>query len=222
MILVTGNAGYIGSVMTRVLQRESYQVIGLDCMYYEDCRFVSDAALPARQIRKDIRDLKAGDLEGVSAVIHLAALSNDPLGELNPSLTAAINADASVRLAELSKNAGIERFIFSSSCSVYRAVADSRPIDETGPVRPLTVYAKAKIDVERRISQIADAKFHPVFMRNATVYGVSPMLRLDLVVNKRRIRNVWPPADPAGTLAETIGSASLLLIGDLALFVGFI
>ncbi|MBW8000492.1 MAG: NAD(P)-dependent oxidoreductase [Planctomycetes bacterium] len=183
MILVTGNSGYIGSVMTRVLQEHSYEVIGLDCNYYNGCEFYATQASPSKQIVKDIRDVTEDDLEGVTDIIHLAALSNDPVGELNPSLTNEINYTASVNLAKLAKKNGVQRFVFSSSCSLYGISSDSRPLTETDTFNPITAYAKTKVKVEQDISKLADSNFHPVFMRNATVYGISPCLRLDLVVN---------------------------------------
>ncbi|MFH1369569.1 MAG: NAD(P)-dependent oxidoreductase [Elusimicrobiota bacterium] len=182
-ILLTGNNGYIGPVMTRILKEQSHTVTGLDTGYYKGCELFNPETDPDRQIIKDIRDLNENDLEGIEAVIHLSALSNDPLGELNPSLTDNINTKASVKLAEIAKKAGVERFIFASSCSVYGIASDDKPITEESPVNPLTAYAKAKYDVEQRVSKLADKDFHPVFMRNATVYGLSPRLRLDLVVN---------------------------------------
>jgi nucleoside-diphosphate-sugar epimerase len=183
MILVTGNAGYIGSVMTRFFMDRSYRVVGLDSMYYDGSEFLPKKVLPDRQIIKDIRDVEESDLDGVSAIIHLAALSNDPLGEINPSLTEEINFVASLRLAELAKKKGIGRFIFSSSCSMYGIASDDKPLTEEGKLHPITAYAKAKAKAEEEISRLANNEFHPVFMRNATVYGISPSLRLCLVVN---------------------------------------
>ncbi len=183
MILVTGNTGYIGMVMTNFLQAHSYDVVGLDTNYYEGCDFFSPTRGPIKQIVKDVREVSKEDLKGVEAVIHLAALSNDPLGELNSALTQEINYLASVRLARLAKEAGVERFIFSSSCSLYGIAANDAPLTEENPFNPVTVYAQTKVATEKALAQLADEKFHPVFMRNATVYGVSPRLRLDLVVN---------------------------------------
>lgn len=182
-ILITGNSGYIGTVMTKFLQQHSYKVVGLDCKYYEGCEFYPEEVRPFKQIVKDIRDISEKDLEGVTAIIHLAALSNDPLGELNPLLTHEINYVSSVRLASLAKRIGIGRFIFSSSCSSYGIAPDDKPLTEEGKLNPITAYAKAKVETEKEISKLADDDFHPVFMRNATAYGISPSLRLDLVVN---------------------------------------
>ena len=183
-VLLTGNNGYIGTVMTKLLGA-SYRVVGLDTGWFEeDCLFpVSDEYKPSRQIIKDIRQIEAGDLEGVDAVIHLAALSNDPLGELNPGLTDEINCRSTIRLAELCKKNKVERFIFASSCSIYGKAATDTPIGEDGALGPITAYAKAKVDAENGLAALAGDNFHPVFLRNATVYGVSPRLRLDLVVN---------------------------------------
>lgn len=183
MILVTGNNGYIGVVMTKLLMESSYEVKGVDINYYKGCEFSPQMVYPTKQIVKDIRDIDERDLEGVTAVIHLAALSNDPLGEINPNLTYEINYLASVKLASLCKKVGVERFIFASSCSIYGRRSDNKPVTEEDKINPLTTYAKTKIMAEKEISKLADESFHPTFMRNATVYGASPNLRLDLVVN---------------------------------------
>lgn len=182
MILVTGNNGYIGAVMTRVLQERSYEVLGIDNNYFEGCELYSSEQ-PYKQIVKDIRDINEKDLEGVEAIIHLAALSNDPLGEINPPATHEINYIASVKLAELAKNLGVSRYIFSSSCSLYGIASGEETLTEEGRLDPVTAYAKSKVGTEREISKLADDGFHPIFMRNPTVYGVSPNMRLDLVVN---------------------------------------
>jgi len=183
MILITGNTGYIGTVMTEYLKGCSYDILGLDNNYYKECKFYPEDILPSKQINKDIRDISERDLKDVTAIIHLAALSNDPLGELNPSLTHEINYISSIKLARLAKSVGIDRYILSSSCSVYGIASTDSPITEEGYLNPLTTYAKAKAEAERELSKLADENFHPVFMRNATVYGLSPSLRLDLVVN---------------------------------------
>lgn len=185
MILVTGNTGYIGPVMTKILQQKSYKIVGLDLKYYDGCKFLPQEQeyLPIKQIVKDIRDVNGSDLEGITSIIHLAGLSNDPLGEINPSLTHEINYMASIRLAELAKKMDIERFIFASSCSLYGIAQNNKSLTEEGELNPITAYAKTKVAVEHEISRMADNNFHPVFMRNSTVYGVSPNLRLDLVVN---------------------------------------
>lgn len=184
-ILLTGNTGYIGTVMTKFLKGESYPVVGLDSDWFGEFSFFSppDNMQPDRQIIKDIRGVTEEDLEGVDVVIHLAGLSNDPLGEVAPQLTDEINCRATIRLAEMCKARGIDRFIFASSCSIYGKADLDMPINEDGRLNPITAYAKAKVDTERGLAQLADEDFHPVFMRNATVYGLSPKLRLDLVVN---------------------------------------
>ena len=183
MILITGNTGYIGTVMTRLFQEKSYDVSGLDSNYFKGCELYPPEFQPSKQIVKDIRAVTKEDLRGVTTVIHLAGLSNDPLGEINTSLTHDINYVASLRLAELAKKQGVEKFIFSSSCSLYGIASNDRPMTEEGDLMPVTAYAKSKVNTETGISRLADKDFHPVFMRNATVYGVSPSLRLDLVVN---------------------------------------
>lgn len=184
-ILLTGNTGYIGSVMTKFLKGESYLVVGLDSDWFGEFSFFPppEDTKPDRQIIKDIRDVSEADLEGVDIVIHLAGLSNDPLGEVDPQLTDEINYRATIRIAQMCKAKGIGRFIFASSCSIYGITDSGTPIDENGILSPVTTYAKAKVNAERGLAQLADNDFHPVFMRNATVYGLSPKLRLDLVVN---------------------------------------
>lgn len=180
-VLVTGNKGYIGSVLSARLLAGGFEVIGLDSGFYDGCDFFNhDSAI--RQIAKDIRNISQEDLLGVDAVVHLAALSNDPMGALNPGLTAEINYLASVKLARLAKECAVRRFIFSSSCSVYGA-SGNEIIDENGRLDPVTEYAKSKVESENEIAKLADNAFSPVFLRNATVYGISPMLRVDLVVN---------------------------------------
>jgi len=183
MILITGHLGYIGSVMSRILCEAGMRIAGLDTQYYRGCEFFPDNSFVSRQIVKDVRSVTEQDFKGIDAVVHLAALSNDPLGELSPSLTDDINHKASVRVAEMAKKAGVKRFLFSSSCSIYGIAPDDRPLTEEGKLNPITAYALSKADTERDVARLADKNFHPVFLRNATVYGVSPYLRLDLVVN---------------------------------------
>jgi nucleoside-diphosphate-sugar epimerase len=180
-ILVTGHLGYIGAVMVPMLLERGYEVVGLDSDLYVGSTFGSfESSVPA--IQKDIRDVEASDLDGIDAICHLAGLSNDPLGNLNPDLTYAINHQASVRLAMLAKDAGIQRFIFSSSCSNYGAAGNDW-LTEESPFNPVTPYGTSKVMVERDLAQMADSSFSPTFLRNSTAFGVSPRIRFDLVLN---------------------------------------
>ena len=180
-ILVTGHKGYIGTVLAPMLAAEGYDVVGLDSDLYARCTF-GEKLPQIPEMRKDLRDVQAGDLAGFDAIIHLAALSNDPLGNLNPDLTYEINHLASVRLAKLAKDAGVPRFLFSSSCSTYGAAGDEM-LTEEAEFNPVTPYGFSKMYVERDVSLLADDNFSPVFLRNATAYGVSPRLRFDIVLN---------------------------------------
>jgi len=180
-LLLTGHKGYIGTVMVPMLLAHGHEVIGLDSDLFERCTF-GEGIVNIPEYKKDIRDVEASDLAGFDAVLHLAGLSNDPLGNLNPDLTYQINHLASVRLATLAKAAGVSRFIFSSSCSNYGASGDNW-LNEQSTFNPVTPYGISKVRTEQDISQLADDTFSPTFLRNATAYGVSPRLRFDLVLN---------------------------------------
>jgi nucleoside-diphosphate-sugar epimerase len=181
-ILLTGDKGYIGAVMAPMLVREGHTVVGLDSDWFSQSAFGEPlVAVPSKKI--DLRDVQASDLEGFDAVVHLAGLSNDPLSDLNPELTYDINHLASVRLAKLAKEAGVKRFLFSSSCSTYGAAGAESLLNEEAEFRPVTPYGRSKVLVEQDVAKLADSDFSPTFLRNATAYGVSPRLRFDLVLN---------------------------------------
>jgi nucleoside-diphosphate-sugar epimerase len=181
-VLVTGHLGYIGTVMVPRLLQRGHEVVGLDSDLFRECSFDETKIHAIPQLLKDVRDISIDDLRGFDAVIHLANLSNDPLGNLNPNLTFDINHLGSVQLASFARKAGVQRFLFSSSCSLYGA-AGQDAVTEDAPFNPVTPYGKAKVLAERDISLLANDSFSPTFLRNATAYGVSPRFRFDLVLN---------------------------------------
>ncbi|MFC5029202.1 NAD-dependent epimerase/dehydratase family protein [Streptomyces sp. DSM 41987] len=181
-VLLTGHQGYLGTVMAPVLSAAGHEVVGLDAGLFADCVLGPPPADPPGH-RVDLRDVTADHVAGMDAVIHLAALSNDPLGSLAPDLTYDINHHASVRLARLARDAGVRRFLYASTCSVYGAAGGDDLVAEDAPLRPVTPYAESKVRVEDDLHALADDDFSPVFMRNATAFGFSPRLRADIVLN---------------------------------------
>src|SRR3984957_820278 len=180
-VLVTGDRGYIGAVLVPFLRDHGHEVVGLDAGWYEGCDFgpMPDAD---PSLQRDIRDVRPPELEGFDAIVHLAAISNDPIGDLNPDATYSVNADGAIHMAEMAKLAGGPRLLFSSSCSLYGAAGDA-PVAEDGAFNPVTPYGESKVRAESGIGKLADDSFSPVYLRNATAYGSSPRLRADIVVN---------------------------------------
>jgi nucleoside-diphosphate-sugar epimerase len=179
--LITGHRGYIGSVAAPVLMQAGYEVVGLDAGYFAECTLIPDAAV-IPWVSKDIRNIERSDLNGYFAVIHLAALSNDPIGNLDAEWTRQINYEATVRLAEYAKEAGVERFLFSSSCIMY-GMSEAAVVNEDSPLDPRTEYARSKVLAEKAIAALAGGGFSPTFLRNGTIYGLSPRMRFDTVLN---------------------------------------
>jgi nucleoside-diphosphate-sugar epimerase len=180
-VFVTGHRGYIGAHLVDLLKQAGDTVTGCDLGLFNDCAW-EDVVAADRELIKDVRDISVDDLADHDCVMHLAGLSNDPMGEINAAATYQINRDASIQIARLAKKAGVPRYLFAASCSVYGAGA-KLDLDENAPLDPLTAYARSKIDAEKAISALADEDFTPIYLRNATAYGHSPMLRIDLVVN---------------------------------------
>ncbi len=181
-VLVTGHNGYIGPVMLRVLQAAGHDCVGLDTDYFVGCEFEA-AKAPCPELKVDIRDVEPKHLEGFDAVVHLAALSNDPMGDINDDWTYDINLRATIKLAEYAKAAGVKRFVYASSCSIYGSSGITGFVDETAPFAPLTAYAISKVKCEEALAALAGPGFSPTYMRNATAFGASPRLRVDIVLN---------------------------------------
>jgi nucleoside-diphosphate-sugar epimerase len=181
-ILVTGNQGYVGSVLAPELARAGHDVSGLDTFLYGGCDFgAAQTEIPT--FYRDVRDVNVGELEGFDAVVHLAALSNDPVGDLSEEWTYEINLEGTLHIARTAKEAGVPRFVFASSCSMYGVAGGDALLGESAPLRPITAYAESKVRAEEGLWELADESFAPVSMRNATVYGIAPRLRLDVVLN---------------------------------------
>jgi nucleoside-diphosphate-sugar epimerase len=178
---VTGHKGYIGAHLVDVLKQAGHQVTGCDIDLFGGCNW-EPVPRADKDLVKDVRQITVDDLKGHDCVMHLAAISNDPMGAINAQLTFDINRDASIRLAQLARKAGVPRFLFAGSCSVY-GQGTKLDLDESDTLNPLTAYAQSKIETEKAVSELADENFSPAFLRNSTAYGHSPMLRIDLVVN---------------------------------------
>ncbi len=227
-ILVTGHKGYIGTVLVPMLLEQGHVVHGLDSDIFRRCTF-GDAPRPIPETIKDVRDVDKSDVQGFDAIIHLAGLSNDPLGDLDPELTYSINHRASVRLAELAKEAGVRRFLFSSSCSNYGAGGQDM-LNEDSELNPVTPYGESKVFVERDLNQMISDDFTPVYLRNATAYGVSPRLRFDLVLNNLvawafctgavRLKSDGTPWRPLVHIEDISRAFIALLDADRELIVG--
>ncbi|HEX2301599.1 MAG TPA: SDR family oxidoreductase, partial [Pseudonocardiaceae bacterium] len=181
-VLLTGHQGYLGTVMAPVLAAAGHEVTGLDSGLFADC-ILGPAPADPPGFQVDLREVSAEHVTGFDAVIHLAALSNDPLGSLNPQLTYDINLHASTRLARLARDAGVRRFLYASTCSVYGTAGGEELVGEDAPLRPVTPYAESKVRVEDTLFELADDDFCPVSLRNATAFGFSPRLRADIVLN---------------------------------------
>jgi nucleoside-diphosphate-sugar epimerase len=181
-IFVTGNEGYLGSLLAGELLREGFEVTGLDTGFYKEGTLYRSSAMSPLTLSKDLRRIDVADLRGIDGIVHMAELSNDPAGQLAPHITHEINHHGSVRLAEMARKAGVPRFVYMSSCSVY-GVSDKDFVDEESAINPQTAYAECKTLVERDLKKMADGGFSPTFMRNATAYGASPRMRFDIVLN---------------------------------------
>ena len=180
-VFVTGHKGFIGAHLVQLLKESGHSVTGCDLGLFEGCEW--EPLTPVDQeLNQDVRDITERELDGHDVVCHLAAISNDPMGELNPEITYSINRDASIELARRAKHAGVGRYLFSGSCSVY-GQGEKLDLEEHDPLNPLTAYARSKVETEHAVSELADDGFSPAYLRNATAYGHSPMLRIDLVVN---------------------------------------